>query len=63
VAAANYTTRWLKKPFFIYTCERDSFGRILGVVYREIDTSGGAEHVIYQHLSDELRSNGHEKKK
>lgn len=60
VAASTFTVRWSNNPFFIYTCERDSFGRILGVVYREVDTSGGVEDVVYEHLSDKLRESGYD---
>lgn len=38
-AAKAYTTAWLSKGSFdLSTCKRDSFGRLLAVVYRGSDT-------------------------
>lgn len=47
--AKAFTQDWLNRgPFFIYACQTDAFGRVLGKVYR-------GESV----LADELRKAGH----
>lgn len=38
-AARAYTVEWLSRgPFMLAACKRDSFGRLLGVVSRGVDT-------------------------
>lgn len=38
-AARAFTQEWLGRgPFNLHTCRRDSFGRLLGVVWRGTDT-------------------------
>ncbi len=39
LAAKGFTAEWLGRgPFTVYTCKRDSFGRLLAMVYRGSDT-------------------------
>lgn len=38
-AARAFTQEWLARgPFWVQTCKRDSFGRLLGIVWRGPDT-------------------------
>lgn len=48
-AAKAFTTEWLSRgPFQLHTCKRDSFGRLLAVVYRGSDTL--ASSLVRAHL-------------